>query len=149
MASRPMWLTRQVVSRPAPVGEQNSRNCQVVISFQTDQPRGAGAIQPDERSVARLRQELRIYEGTEQRVTDVALQPPQPLGLGRCQTQPGHFHELALDPLKHIVHTHTCHPFPGPNAILSISEGRQSNQCTEDIDCAGRSSFLGLNCGKY
>ena len=114
MASRPIWLTRQVVSRPAPVGEQNSRNCQVVISFQTDQPRGAGAIQPDERSVARLRQKLRIYESTKQGVTDVALQPPQPLGLRWCQPQPGHFYELALDPLKHIVHTHTCHPFLVP-----------------------------------
>ena len=99
MASRPIWLTRQVVSRPAPVGEQNLRNCQVVISFQTDQPRRAGAIQPDERSVARLRQELRIYESAKQRVTNVALEPPQSLGLRWCQPQPGHVHELALDPL--------------------------------------------------
>jgi hypothetical protein len=53
-----------------------------------------------------LRKKLGIDQRTEQRIADVALQAPQALGLRGRQAKTGHFDELALDSLKHIVYTH-------------------------------------------
>jgi hypothetical protein len=60
----------------------------------------------DERSVARLRQELRVDEGAEQFVADGALETPQALRLRGRQSKSGHLTEFALDSLKHVVYTH-------------------------------------------
>jgi hypothetical protein len=68
--------------------------------------RRAGAIESDESAIARLRQELRIHEGSQQRITHIALEAPQALRLRRRQSKSGHFHVFALNSLQHFVDTH-------------------------------------------
>jgi hypothetical protein len=68
--------------------------------------RRTGAIEPDESPVPRLGEELRIHEGSQQRITHVALEAPQALRLRRRQSKSGHFYVFALNPLKHFVDTH-------------------------------------------
>jgi hypothetical protein len=68
--------------------------------------RRTGAIEPNESAIARLRKELRIDEGPEQRIANVALQAPQALRLSGRQSKSGHFHVFTLDSLKHFVETH-------------------------------------------
>jgi hypothetical protein len=65
-----------------------------------------GAINPDERAVAGLREELRIHQGAQQRITHVALEAPQALCLRGRQAKSGHFQVFALNSLKHLVDTH-------------------------------------------
>jgi hypothetical protein len=68
--------------------------------------RRTGAIEPNESAIARLRKKLRINEGPEQRITNVALQAPQALRLSGRQSKSGHFRVFTLDSLKHFVETH-------------------------------------------
>jgi hypothetical protein len=65
--------------------------------------RWTGAIHPDERAVASLSEEFGVHQRTKQRIANVALEAPQALCLCRCQSKSRHFHELALNPLKHII----------------------------------------------
>jgi hypothetical protein len=65
-----------------------------------------GTVRPDISAVPSLRKKLRVHQGPEQRIADVALQAPESLGLRRCQSKPRHFYILTLDPLKHVVDTH-------------------------------------------
>jgi hypothetical protein len=71
-----------------------------------DEARGPGTVGPDKRTVTRLRQELRINQRAEKCIADVALQTPQALCLRGRQPKPGHFDELTLDSLQHVVNTH-------------------------------------------
>jgi len=61
---------------------------------------------PDVGAVPCLRKKLRVHQGTQQGIADVAFKAPEPLGLRRCQSKSGHFYILTLDPLKHVVDTH-------------------------------------------
>jgi hypothetical protein len=105
--SRPVWLTRQVVSRPAPVGETSPssyrRRARPPRRWYSCWP---CAIEANERAVTGLRKKFRFNQRPEQLIAGVALEPPQALRLGGCQTKPRHFYELALDSLKHVVNTH-------------------------------------------
>src|SRR5262245_35505837 len=64
------------------------------------------AVGLDERSVTRLRQEIRFHQRVEQLIAHVAIESPQTLGLRRRQAKTRHFSKLALDPLKHVVDAH-------------------------------------------
>jgi len=50
-------------------------------------------------------------------VTDGAIEAPEPLCLGRCQSKARHLYELALDSLKHVVYTHGS---PDEDSILFV-----------------------------
>ena len=117
MVSRPVRLTRQVVSRSAPVGKNvrsskssdqpfELRDCEIPLSAEAVQSCGPGAFHPDKRAVARLCEEFRVNKGTKQCIADIAFKTPEALRLSRRQTKPGHFYELTLDPLKHVIDAH-------------------------------------------
>jgi hypothetical protein len=57
-----------------------------------------------------LRQELGIYEGAKQRVTNIALQSPQTLRLRGGQSEPRHLDELSLYSLEHFIDEHGIIP---------------------------------------
>src|SRR5687768_16812631 len=61
------------------------------------------AIHPNERAITCLRQELRIHKGTEQRITHITLQVPQPLSLGGGETQTRHLYEFTLNSLEYVI----------------------------------------------
>jgi hypothetical protein len=69
-------------------------------------PARLGSIGPNERPIARARQEFGFDESSEKLVADGTVEPPETLGLGRCQAKAGHLYILALDSLKHVVYTH-------------------------------------------
>jgi len=102
-----VWLTRQVVSRPAPVGETNPssyrRRIRPSRRWNPCRPR---TFSSNERAVASLRKKLCFDQRPEQRIAHLALQSPQALRLRGRQTKTRHFHELALYSLKHVVDTH-------------------------------------------
>jgi hypothetical protein len=64
------------------------------------------AIEPDESAIARLREELRVHEGSQERITHIALEAPQALRLRGRQSKSRHFHVFALNSLEHFVDTH-------------------------------------------
>src|SRR2546425_12520354 len=74
------------------------------------------AVELDERSVPRPRQELGVNEARQQHPARIPIQPPEPAGLRLCQAEPGHLEEFALDSTKQGVgHSaggrHGCHRF--------------------------------------
>jgi hypothetical protein len=81
---------------------------------------GPCAIETNERTVTSLRKKFRFNQRPEQLIADVALEPPQALRLGGCQTKPRHFYELALDSLKHVVDTHGPSPSWGRTVLLVV-----------------------------
>jgi hypothetical protein len=68
--------------------------------------RRTGAFHSDERTVARLREKLRIHERAQQCITDVALEAPQALSLRSRQSKTGHFNVFTLNSLKNLIDTH-------------------------------------------
>ena len=44
-----------------------------------------------------------LNQGTEERIADVTLEPPQALCLSGCQPKSGHFHVFALNSLEHFI----------------------------------------------
>jgi hypothetical protein len=106
-----VWLTRQVVSRPAPVGETTpSSYRRRARPLRRWYPRRTRSIHADKRAVASLREKLGFDQCREQRIADVAIQTPQALRLRGCQPKTRHFYELALYSLKHVLDTHRVAP---------------------------------------
>jgi hypothetical protein len=99
-------LTRQVVSLPALAGAKLGDGQRLTSAPNVREPRRTSAIETDESPVARAREELRVHKRSQQRIANVALQPPQALGLGGRQAKSGHFHVFTLNSLKHFVDTH-------------------------------------------
>jgi len=60
----------------------------------------------DERTIPRLRQKLCVDQCAQQRVADVALQPPQALRLRGGQPKARHLDELSLNPLEYFIDPH-------------------------------------------
>ena len=102
-------LTRQVVSVPAPAGE-TLRNRHRVAAVDRVDPGGTRALHAHERPVARLSEKLRVDQRAEQRITDLAFKTPEALRLRGGQSKPGHFYELTLNPLKHVINAHRLYP---------------------------------------
>ena len=98
-------LTRQVVSR-AGTGGCNLRDGQLLAALSVRSCIRTGAVCPDIGPVPCLRKKFRVYQRPEHRIANIALQAPESSGLRRCQSKPGHFYILTLDPLKHVVDTH-------------------------------------------
>lgn len=100
------WLTRQVVSRPAPVGKKLRYSECLTTPTIVLGPHRQRSILADERAVAGLRQELCVHECAQQGVTHITIQSPQALGLGSGQPEARHLYEFALNPLQNIIDAH-------------------------------------------
>jgi hypothetical protein len=74
---------------------------------------------PNERPIARLRQELGFYESPEQFITYGPIQAPQALCLGWRQSKAGHFSEFPPDSLKHVVDTHGISPYRRLDTLIA------------------------------
>ena len=98
-------LTRQVVSRTG-TGGCNLCHGDLLAALGAHHRARTRAIRPHVGAVPCLRKKLRVHQGTQQGIADVAFKAPEPLGLRRCQSKSGHFYILTLDPLKHVVDTH-------------------------------------------
>jgi hypothetical protein len=64
------------------------------------------AVDSNEGTVAPAREEPGVYERFEQFVAEITVQAPEPLRLGGSQAEAGHFYELALHSLKHVLNAH-------------------------------------------
>jgi hypothetical protein len=71
-------------------------------------PNGSRLIGPHECAVPGAKQELRVNESTEQRVTRSAVESPEPLRLRRRQTQSGHLDVLALNASQYVIKRLLC-----------------------------------------
>jgi hypothetical protein len=71
-----------------------------------DDRRRTSPLHSNECSITGLCQEPRVDERSEERVTHIAVQTPQALGLSGSEPKSGHLQEFTLDPLKHIVDAH-------------------------------------------
>ena len=106
---------------PAPAGRTLSHGYSIVATNCRKLTR-PGPIQADERAFTSLREKLRVNERPEQRIANIALETPQALCLCRRQPKSGHFHELALNPLKHIVEAHQA--ASAASLIFSLTSAR-------------------------
>src|SRR5215218_7348531 len=89
--------------------------------------RRASPLHSNESSIPGLRQEPRIDQRTQKRITDIALQAPEPLCLGRSQPKSGHLQEFPLDPLKHFVDAHAFTSVSGRGQISVVAEARATH----------------------
>jgi hypothetical protein len=106
----PIYLVDEAGGQPTGTGGKlnpDLRNCQRLSSaFRVDQPGWTCAFHSHECAIARLREEFRVYQGTQKSIADVPFQTPQALCLGGSQSKSGHFYKFTLNPLKNIVDTH-------------------------------------------
>jgi hypothetical protein len=111
-----------VVSQPAPVG-YFLRHGQILAAFRRREPRRHCSVLPDERTIAGSRQKPGVHQGSEHRVADVALQTPEPLGLGCGQAETRHLNEFSLHSLEHFVNPHV--------SASSVSQPHEISVCDQ------------------
>jgi hypothetical protein len=86
------------------------------------------ALNPNERSVSPLREELRLDQSFEQPVAYLSIQAPEPLRLGGCQTKAGHLCEFALYSLQHVLDAHE----PSPVFEMVLQHKQEQPTCRAD-----------------
>ena len=89
------------------------------------------SFQSDESAVSGLQQEFRVDERSQQGVSNVAVEAPQPLCLCRRQAKSRHFDELTLYPLEHFIDSHVDLPLEeSEHDFLDVVHPWRSKACT-------------------
>src|SRR5262245_13703837 len=112
---RPVWLTRQVVSRPTLAGKL--RDGQRPL-FQCGCRHRSCTFESNERAVARYCQKLRIHQGAEERVAHIPFEPPEALGLRGSQAESRHLDVLTLYSLECFIDAHARPPTRATRNLL-------------------------------